>query len=56
MNSICNLKHFKPVFFFLLCSAFFVTGTVFSTLGLASGFIQDKYGFSNVDAAVFLVF
>lgn len=43
------------MFWFVAWTAFFTYGTIFSAIGIASGFIQEKYGFTNVSAGFLLV-
>ncbi len=52
---LCDPGKFRPVFWFITSTAFFFYGTVFGTMGIASGFIQEKYGFTNVSAGFLLV-
>ena len=43
------------MFWFIVLTAFFFYGTAFSAMGIASGFMQEKYGFTNVSAGFLLV-
>jgi hypothetical protein len=49
----CNDYH--PIFWWVLLSVFFFYGTTFSTIGLSSGLMQEKYRFSNTMAGFLIV-
>jgi hypothetical protein len=55
LTSICVGSNYHPIFWFVAVSAFFSYGVVFGAIGIASGFIQEKYGFTNVSAGFLLV-
>ncbi len=48
-------SNYRPVFWLVVVTTFFMYGTVFSAMGIGSGFIQDKYRFTNVSAGFLLV-